>query len=496
MYPSYARSVLLWIAIACSAPEPADKGDGAAPDTAAPDSGAPDTGASDTGTPDDGCEPAAGAVERDAWGGDLRASLEATGAFRVQELCGRWWLVTPDGHPMASQGVNTTQPAGSTDQLTGENLYAQTVDALYESDEAWALATAERLRSWGFDTAGSWSATDLLLPVMPVTVNLDLSGDDWESGAIADYFDPAWVAQVQEKVAAGVRPKDPKLVGYFIDNEVHWGPDWRSLDTLLLAYLSLDAAAPGKQEAVRWLLEQVGSAEAVDALAGTAHGDEAALLAATSGWEAFGWQATGDARTLVDGFLGHAAAQYFAVTVGAIRAADPAHLVLGNREVSVMTPAPVYQAQAALVDVVSVNRYTYVEGLEQAALTLSGGLDPGADLASVHALTGRPVLVTEFGFRADDSGLPNSWPPVYPTYDTQEERADAYEAQVGAWQAAPWIIGWHWYRWVDDPENGRFDGEDNNWGLVSELDQPYEVLVERTAAVNARTADALRVPVQ
>ena len=32
---------------------------------------------------------------------------------------------------------------------------------------------------------------------------------------------------------------------------------------------------------------------------------------------------------------------------------------------------------------------------------------------------------------------------------------------------------------------GRFDGEDNNWGLVSESDTPYQALTERAALVHA-----------
>ena len=45
----------------------------------------------------------------------------------------------------------------------------------------------------------------------------------------------------------------------------------------------------------------------------------------------------------------------------------------------------------------------------------------------MYAIAGKPILVTEWGYRADDAGLPNSWPPVYPTLADQDERADAYE---------------------------------------------------------------------
>jgi len=481
--------VVLFVAlIACTAHDRGDSGR-----SGGDGGGTADSGAADSGAVDDGCVAVDGDLSLDPYGGDTRVALGERAAFEVTSFCGRWWLVTPDGHPAVNAAVNTTGPAGSTDGVTGENVYGDTVDALYDSDDAWAEATAARLAAWGFSGVGSWSDTDHLRPWTTVSVNLDLAQDDWESGEVADYYDDAWVNEVQARVSAGVRPGDPHIVGYFLDNEIHWGPDWRTLDTLLQSYLKLPADAAGKQVAVSWLLDQSDSLDALNSLLSTSFSGEEELLAATDAWAALDFDAEGEARALIDGFLAEVARRYFEVTVGAVRTADPGHLVLGNREVSVMTPEAVWLAQADLVDVVSVNRYTYIEGLEEAALTLSGGVEPGTDLASIHELTGKPILVTEFGFRADDAGLPNSWPPVYPTFDTQAERAQAYEDQVTAWQQAPWIVGWHWYRWVDDPVNGRFDGEDNNWGLVSEQDQPYDELVARTAEVNPRVYDLLRV---
>ncbi|RME26822.1 MAG: hypothetical protein D6798_05880 [Deltaproteobacteria bacterium] len=478
--------VLLVALIACTASSSGD------PSRTGGRSG--DSGSGDSGSSDDGCVTVEGTASFDAWGGDTRADLGPRDAFEVTTLCGRTWLVTPGGHPAVSVAVNTTGPAGSTDRVTGANVYADTVDARYADHDAWAEATAARLSAWGFHGVGAWSDTDLLAPHTTVSIHLGLAQDDWESGEVADYYDEAWVTEVRARVAAGVRPGDPNVVGYFLDNEVHWGPDWRTLDTLLQSYLALPAEAAGKQAAVRWLLEQTDGLDELNEVLSTSFSGEEELLAATDAWDALDFDAEGRARELVDGFLAQVARRYFEVTVAAVREADPGHLILGNREVGVMTPEAVWRAQADLVDVVSVNRYTYIDGLEEAALALSRGVDPGTDLAAIHALTGKPLLVSEFGFRAADAGLPNSWPPVYPTFDTQAERAQAYEDQVTTWQQAPWIVGWHWYRWVDDPIHGRFDGEDNNWGLVSELDQPYDELVDRTATVNPRVFELLRVP--
>jgi agarase len=47
---------------------------------------------------------------------------------------------------------------------------------------------------------------------------------------------------------------------------------------------------------------------------------------------------------------------------------------------------------------------------------------------------------------------------------------------------------------VDQPAEGRFDGEDNNWGLVNEQDEPYTVVTEQMAIVNPEIWDYLQTP--
>jgi hypothetical protein len=94
---------------------------------------------------------------------------------------------------------------------------------------------------------------------------------------------------------------------------------------------------------------------------------------------------------------------------------------------------------------------------------------------------GRPILISEWGYRAADAGLPNTWPPIYPILPTQAARADAYETYFRNVLARPWFVGQHWFLFTDQPAEGRFDGENNNFGLVSEQDEPYKPLVDRSA---------------
>ena len=76
--------------------------------------------------------------------------------------------------------ASTTSPrAPDVDHQTGRCPYCDTIAAGYPDLDAWASATVDRLASWGFNTLGAWSDTDLV-GTMPYTVLLYMAGgDDW-----------------------------------------------------------------------------------------------------------------------------------------------------------------------------------------------------------------------------------------------------------------------------------------------------------------------------
>jgi len=374
-------------------------------------------------------------------------AFEATGFYRAERAeDGRWWLVTPEGQPFYSVGICTCHPNGSVDQTTGTSPYQATVDAKYADDAAWTTAAGDRLETWGFNTLGAWSNESLFGDRFAYTVILYITGSDWLEGNLPDYFSDEFAARcadvAQSKVAA--RKDEPQLLGWFLDNELRWGPDWRSPQTLLEDYLDLPEDAPGRVEAEKW---------------------------------------RGDPQ----GFLRVAADKYFEVTTSAVRAVDPNHMILGVRAVSVLTPEEVVEAAGPWLDVFSANNYVFIDELPEALQAGFGPLIDASNFLERYAeVTDLPILITEFSFRAMDSGLPNSYPPIYPQLDTQQDRADAFEAYVEECYRRPWIVGHHWFEWVDEPANGRFDGENNNFGLVDVNDDPWQVLVDRMTTVHAR----------
>ncbi len=448
-------------------------GCGGHPAPRAPDGGSAGGATSDAGSPDAGrgCVPP--------------QSFPATGFFRVAETCGRPLLVDPQGRPFFSFGVNHVSWNGDVAQATGRSAYHDAVLARYGTEDAWAKATAGRLAAWGWNTAGAWSS-DAMGQLMPYTFILNLSGENGESEVIPDFYDPAWQAAVGKAAASGTagRVDDPNLVGYFLDNELNWGPNTFGTEDLFDHFLALPASAPGKQALVA-LVEGLHHDDIADfdQAWGQSFTSFADLAAATRLPRATSAAALADRSA----FVLAAARRFFQVTTGAVRADDPNHLVLGVRFIAVFAPREVAEAAGEYCDVVSVNDYELI--VPQSSLYPPGewglvDVSAGPCLEDFWRAGGKPVLVSEFGWRAADSGLPNNWPPIYPTLATQADRADRFEAFAKSCLASPWIVGYHWFEWADEPASGRFDGEDDNWGLVNEADDPYTTVTSRTAAVN------------
>jgi agarase len=152
----------------------------------------------------------------------------------------------------------------------------------------------------------------------------------------------------------------------------------------------------------------------------------------------------------------------------------------------------VVSAAGAFVDVLSVNHYEVTSDAVSVIPELGTYLSTDAWLSQFAASGNKPVLISEFSARADDTGLPNTLPLqlVTPTYADQSDRAGVLKRYGRAMADSPQVIGLHWFQFVDEPPGGRFDGEDSNWGLVSATDQPYAEVVDAAHAVGPELAYA------
>ncbi|MBB4369945.1 agarase [Bradyrhizobium sp. cir1] len=419
--------------------------------------------------------------------------LSGSGFFRVAEFDGVFWLVDPDGGRFLSKGVNTVRfdqdRIGGTERVP----YAEACRAKYGSLGIWRAAASDRLASWQFNTVGCWS--DEL--VASSGSHLLASAPTAELGAsfrlhrrdqiFPDVFDPEFWEHIRASADQRCRHRrnDPGLLGTFIDNELYWSPDWRGTDELLTLFLNLPSHRPGRVAAISGL---------------QAHYREFAQFNAVWRTQARSWEELGRIEHVVapfvrlrpcalndaletkanladpareafsadcDAFVAVVADKYFELGVSAIKAADPNHLVIGSR-FGYQPLVGVIAAAGRHLDVISFNCYEF---------------DPGPAI-DAYATTGKPSLISEFSFRGDDSGLPNT-SGAGPRLATQLDRARAFEGYVAAALSKPNVVGYHWFEHADQPAQGRFDGENSNFGTVTIDDQVYDELTKAMTRVNA-----------
>lgn len=375
------------------------------------------------------------ATAYDVYGGWTQLTGTKTGFFHTQQIHGRWWLVTPEGNVFFSKGVDNV------------SYYPEAKSSPKAPDDTatWARTATKQLHDWNFNTAGAWSARELAstgivyAPVIDIAASVQR--DVWLKGGIVDYFGEDFHAAADRVAAAKCAPhaKDRWLLGYFTDNELRWGKDWRSGDGLLESYLKMPETSAGYRKATEFLksgghtLAQVTDVDRSD-------------------------------------FLEMVAGEYARVTSEAIRRADPNHLVLGCRFAGYAGDSAM-RAVGRHFDVVSYHSYNSTAPVDR--------------LEQVARLSGKPAMITEFSFKAMDSGLPNTKGAAKPVA-TQQDRADGFARYVEALAALPYCVGFHWFEYRDEPKEGRFDGENSNYGVVHIDFAPWEVLTKRMTEVNLK----------
>jgi hypothetical protein len=426
-------------------------------------------------------------IERTRWGGLAGRKAAATGYFRVERIDGVWWFIDPDGGRFISKGVVAVNFDHDNIRGTERHPYRGTCLRKYGSRDAWRVAVANRLASWHFNTLGAWSEPEIAtagrtpLASAAGVVYLATAYSDGRGWPQSDLFDPAFerFAQQRAEEICGPRRDDPAVLGWFIDNELQWGPDWRGANELLAVILRDGAAPYSRHVAVDMLRGRYADIAAFNAVWGSSLSCWDALatasLQAPNYTRNFFTQERAQERDPIggryfadcDAFAGLLAERYLAVSTAAIRTAAPHHLVLGGRFAYVPQPG-VVDAVARHVDVISINCY---DALPDAAI-------------DAYAATGRPCLIGEFSIRGDDAGLPNTQ-GAGPRVATQSERAAGFARYATAALRHPALIGYHWFLHADQPAQGRWDGEDSNYGVVTIDDEVYPELTQTMTAFNA-----------
>ena len=401
----------------------------------------------------------------------LLCGAAATNApFSIQQRGGNSWLTKPGGEPFFSLGVCCVNQGASREQFNSTNPGYAAFEH-YQNSNRWAEATVKRLKSWKFTTVGGWSdyaalqqcrdADVAFIPVLAVGMSC---GVPWR-----DMWDTNIIAQMNQIARDQILPlrNDPRVLGYYSDNEMGW---WNA--ALFKITLEQPPTSGQRQRLVQLLKETYHTnwSELLmdfdpDGVGNFKQLDEHGMLYLRPG---------SNGIHTYRRFLGLMAERYYSLVREIIHACDPRGLVLGDRYQSFYYPE-VARASASSVDADSSNLNA----------AWNDGTFPRFYLDTLHALSGRPIIVSEFYMVAEQnrSGDQND-SSDFPTVTTQAERAAGFRNTAEALARLPYVVGADWFQYYDEPTHGRRDGENYDFGLVDIHDQPYEPLTAVAQALD------------
>ena len=397
------------------------------------------------------------------------------GFFSVEKTPeGRWWVKDAEGKRTIIRGVDWVIYRGHRCEADGtRHHYREWNDAHYASPAVWEKETLARLKDWGFNMLGTGADATLRHRGLAHAWEINFGNkfgtrDDWNDerwitpqegrpcSALPNVFHPDFAAHCErmaQEVCAPMK-NDRDLLGYFLDNELRWwgtGPwGW---------YTGVYTAVTNKP---------------------AAHSARKALAA----FERAHPELKGE--ELQRGFLGHLAETYFRVTTAAVRKADPNHMILGCRFAGIGgADKVVWEAAGRYSDILTFNIYPEAD-LDRNVMRWSDGRLMTDDIAKVYGWAKRPVLITEWSFPALDAGLPST-NGAGQRFLTQKERAAATELCAKTFLSLPYLVGYDYFMWVDEPFNGisKAFPENSNYGLVSEKGVPYPEITDMFRRLHA-----------
>ena len=345
---------------------------------------------------------------------------------------------------------------------------------------SWAAEITNRLNNWHFNTISGWS-DEYLYTNMPFYHTRVVWFGSWGSSQdmrLIDVWTDAYATAIDNTAQKDVAPyaENENLIGYFINNELPWYGlrGWPTAPhvSLLSRYMQLAPLAPGKIKLITFLEDHYKGNFSDFSADWQVRADSFNELSNVRRIQ----PTAPAAKKLIITWTGIVAEQYYKVCTEAIRRYDPHHLILGSRMAGT-APVPVLKACGKYCDVVSMNHYrkTGEFGTEQ--------------LGAIAALTGKPIMITEFSWRAmeNNSGCLNS-KGADVTVETQADRAECFRRYAKVALEQPFIVGYDWFQYFDQPAHGRFDGEDSNYGLVDVNNEIYQELTTAITEINSQAA--------
>lgn len=442
-------------------------------------------------------------AEWDQYGGWLKGpKLKATGNFRTEKVNGKWWLVDPDGYFFWSHGIGSVDVGDGTAVITDREFYFTSMpdsvkyhelyrtrwkapfgyykdketrsfdeigwNMLRKYGDSWKEKVIEmapiRLLSWGQNTFGAWTSEEIFLqskiPYTPIIMigSRKLEGSEGHWYKYADPYDSSLTENLTKKIKAVEKSAtDPYCIGYFVDNEITWG------DSTSVARWTIASppTQPAKIVMLGYLKKKYKTIHDLNWKWGTQFAS---------------WNDFMKNTLLLDirnedtkAFTLMAINEYFIKVRNTLKKLAPDKLYLGPRLDYHFYPSDsdlndwdyrndwIVNIAAHYCDVVSFNRYRH----------------SAADLRPGNA--DKPVLIGEWHHVPLEKG--SFYMNQEHFSESLQMRARKYNYFMQSCLANPYIVGAHYFQYLDQPTVGRADGENFSCGFLNICDRPYPEMV-------------------
>ncbi|WP_051251463.1 sugar-binding protein [Paenibacillus harenae] len=417
--------------------------------------------------------------------------LEAKGFFNIQQANGKPILVSPSGAAYFSVGMNGITNNETFTLLKGQetkfewvpsydgeyrgafqgsqdvfsfymaNKYKKT--GSFPTNAEFFAEAVDRLKKWGFNSAGAWGSGTLSAQNgLPYTLVLPLNGMSKPSEIkIFDIFADDAEARIDAAFSATLPAlkDDPLLIGYFVDNEYHY-------EKFFTAVPKLKASKTGiKKRLVQMLQEKYVDIAAFNT------SWETDYTGFTDLNEADLYIDTASAGKDIEDFFRLYLDTYYSTVKRLFAKYDTNHLLLGDRWLTLPmmnTKIRGILAEEAgkYMDVISINHYA-----------------PNLDVTMLNEIYtksgGKPIMLSEWSYGTAEQGLD---PIVAGAAANEQERAWRYRNYVEGAASLGYIVGTHWFDYVDQAATGRWfegtTGERYNTGLINVADRPYKTFLD------------------
>ncbi len=342
----------------------------------------------------------------------------------------------------------------------------------------WLEVTENRMRNWGFTSFGNWIDPAFYhRNKLPFFANGWIIGDFQKVysgldywGPMPDPFDPAFERRAKKSIAVISEEvkNNPWCIGVFIDNERSWGATSAKKYHygLILDGLSKDMSSYLKQHSMSILRKKHATIDKLNKEWSTniTSWKELEKGIDYKSKEEYSKGMLIDLSVMLEAF----ATKYFQVIHDALEKKMPNHMYLGCRFAVWGVTPEVRKSAAKFVDVFSYNYYK--EGIGKKYWEFLEEVD-------------MPTLIGEYHMGAPDSGLLHSG-LVHAV--NQKDRARMWEDYASSVIDNPYLVGCHWFQYLDSPLTGRaHDGENYNVGFVSATDIPYPHMIKKAKEINS-----------